>query len=58
MGKGVFCHICNKELREAYKLDGIYHFVCDTEWCPTDEFQIKIIVSPKKQEDGTYLSVF
>lgn len=53
----IFCHICDKELREAGVWNEKYHFVCDTDWCPTDEFKIEIITKPTKQSDGSYLSV-
>lgn len=53
----IFCHLCRKELRDCGFWNESYHFVCDTKTCPTDEFQIKVIIKPAKQEDGSYLTV-
>ncbi len=53
-----YCHICDKELRDCgVWLDGKWHFVCDDDTCPTDEFKIEVITKAAKQEDGSYLHV-
>ncbi len=53
----IYCHICDKPMREYHFQDETHFFCCDSKWCPIDDYQIKITKSPKKQEDGTYLSV-
>lgn len=54
----IFCHLCHKELRDCGVWnDGKWHFVCDDDACPTDEFKIEVVTKPAKQEDGSYLSV-
>ena len=57
----IYCHICNKAMRQ-YNCEAsedhclVHYFTCDSKWCPIDDYQIKVTQSPKKQEDGSYLS--
>ena len=57
MSEGIFCHLCNKEMRDCGKSNGKWFFSCDDETCPTDMFKIEVITKPAKQRDGRYLSV-
>jgi len=53
----IYCHVCDKPMYE-YNIKGDTHFfTCKSDWCPIDDYEIKITKSPKKQVDGSYLSV-
>ncbi len=53
----IYCHVCDKPMYE-YNIKGDTHFfTCQSDWCPIDDYEIKITKSPKKQVDGSYLSV-
>jgi len=54
--KGIDCHLCYKTMREVGVLDGLFYFICDTKSCPVDEYQIRVVLSPKKVGKGMYLS--
>ena len=57
MKSHIDCHLCGKELRQYNFRDKTHFFTCDTDWCPVDDYEVKVKTSPKKQTDGSYLSV-